>query len=306
MNKKLKLIVISSVALLMIASWAYIYFGHYVGRNINYWWQVAMGLSALLYAVLGIFTSGKWTWLKSGVGRGIFFISLALFMWGVGQMGWSYFLFVNPAVQSPPSHLLDIADFSAIPLWFVGIVMLSRATGARYGLKKRSGQIIVVVVSLIMIVASYYLLVVVARGGVSYFKEPFWEQFFDLGYSIGDAITATIAITIYMLSWRILGGRFKLPIVVILAGFVLLYLADFLYSYRAGRNVYFNGDVADLLYVVTISTFGLGVNMLDPGRVRKEVSPPVGRPVGFPNEGGQLMAATAPQAPERDDSLARR
>lgn len=232
-----------------------------------------MGVSALLFALLGIFTSSHWGWLKSGMGRSVFFISLALLMWGVGQMGWSYFLFVNPSVQSPPSHLLDIADFSAIPLWFMGVLMLSRATGARYGLRTRTGQMAVILICIIMTLASYYFLVDVARGGVGYFKEPFWNQFFDLGYSIGDAVIATICIAIYILSWNMLGGRFKVPIIVLLAGFIFLYFADFLYSYLAGRNTYYNGDLADLLYMITISIFGLGVNLLDPSRVATQSTP---------------------------------
>jgi hypothetical protein len=270
LKKTFKLVTITSIATLMVISWIWIYFAGYIHSHpfINYWWQVFMGLSALVYAVLGIFTARKWSWLRSGVGRGIFFIALALFMWGVGQMGWSYYLFVDPSVQSPPSHLLDIADFSAIPLWFIGINMLYRATGARYGLKTTKGRIIAAVIAVIMCVVSYYFLVVVARGGTAYFKEPFWDQFFDLGYSIGDAIIATIAITIYILSKKLLGGRFKPAILLILSAFVLLYFADFFYSYLAGRNVYFNGDLADLLYMITISVFGFGVNLLDPSRVR--------------------------------------
>lgn len=263
----------------MVVTWAAIYFSHTVAKQVNYWWQVGMGLSALLFAVFGILTSAKWSWLKSGVGRGVFFSSLALFMWGVGQMGWSYFLFVNPNVQSPPSHLLDIADFSAIPLWFIGILMLYKATGARYGLRHTRNKLIVALIILFMSVLSWYLLVDVARGGTSYFKEPFWEQFFDLGYSIGDAVIATIAIGIYLLSRKLLGGRFKLPILVILAGFILLYFADFLYSYLAGNNTYYNGDLADLLYMVTITVVGVGVSMLDPSKLRK---PPAVVPIPQP------------------------
>jgi hypothetical protein len=273
-NKKLKLISICAIAISMFIWWAYIYFSHYVARQVNYDWQVGMGLAALYYAVLGIATSSKWSWLKSGVGRSVFFISLALFMWGVGQMGWCYYLFTDPNVQSPPSHLLDVADFSAIPLWFVGVVMLAKATGARYGLRTAKGRILVSLIIVVMSVVSVYLLVFVARGGLSYFhKTAFWDQVADLGYSIGDAIIATICISYYVLSWKILGGRFKLPIIVILSGFIFLYFSDFLYSYLAGKNVYFNGDVADLLYMITISIFGVGVNMLDPSRFNKYKAP---------------------------------
>jgi hypothetical protein len=269
MNKKLKLYLILGTSIIMIAWWAALFFTGTKEETINYIWQVGMGLCALLYATLGIITAAKWNWLKSGVGKGIFFISLALLCWSIGQLGWSYFLFAEPNVQAPQSHLLDIIDFAAIPLWFAGILMLSKATGARYGLKKLNGQILVFLVSVIMILLSYYFLVEVARGGSSYFDQPFWKAFFDLGYSIGDAIIATVSIAIFALSWKMLGGRFKLPITIILGGFILLYFADFSFSYFDGKNEYYNGDVVDLLFMLAVTTLGIGVNMLDPTHLRK-------------------------------------
>jgi hypothetical protein len=269
MNKRLKFFLIAGITAFMLITWAVIFFSHSVGKPANNWWQVGMSASALLFGVFGMLTAAKWSWLKSGVGRSVFLMSAAVFMWGVGNSGWTYYLFRDPNQQNPPAHLLDILYSSAIPLWFVGVIMLSKATGARYGLRSLVGKIFVVAIILIMSIASWYLLVEVARGGVSYFKLPFWEQFFDLGYSVGDAINATIAIALFALSWKLLGGRFKIPILTILAAFVTIYFADFLWSYLSGKNEYFNGDVADLLYMTSISAFGLGINMLDPGTIRK-------------------------------------
>lgn len=291
MNKKLKLITIVAISSFMLLTWALIFFSHTVATTTNYIWQIGMGLSGLTFAIFGILTAKKWGWLKSGVGRGVFFISLGLLAWSIGQLGWSYFLFADPTTETPPSHILDIIDFAAIPLWFVGIIMLSKATGARYALKRKSGQLLIVVVAITMSLLSYYFLVVEARGGTAYFDQAFWNQFFDLGYSIGDAIIATIAIVVFSLSWKLLGGRFKLPITVILLGFVLLFFADFAYSFRDGRGEYFNGDIADLLYMLTITAFGLGLSMLDPSPLRTakpvQSSPqPVQQPL--PTEGQEL------------------
>lgn len=268
MNKKVKLYTIVGIASFMLIAWALIFFSHTVATNINYLWQIGMGLSGLVFAIFGIATAKKWNWLKSGVGRGVFFISLGLLAWSIGQLGWSYYLFADPSVESPPSHLLDIIDFAAIPLWFIGVIMLSKATGARYALRRRSGQLLIVIVSVTMALFSYYFLVVEARGGTAYFDQTFIKQFFDLGYSVGDAIIATIAIVVFSLSWKLLGGRFKLPITMILFAFVLLFFADFAFSFRDGRGEYFNGDIADLLYMLTITAFGLGLSMLDPSPLR--------------------------------------
>ncbi len=303
MNKKFKLYFIISLSSVVTALWFAIYFTDTRGQQINYWWQLLMGLTGLIYGIFGIFTAKKWNWLKSGVGRGVFFLSLGLVMWSIGQLGWTYFLFAEPNVESPQSHLLDIIDFAAIPLWFVGVVTLSKATGAKYGLKKASGKLLVVTVSLIMILLSWYFLVEVARGGGAYFEQAFWKQFFDLGYSIGDAIILTTAIVIFALSWKLLGGRFRLPIITILVAFGLLYLADFLFSYRDGQGLYFNGDPADLFYYLMITTLGLGITMLDPSHVKTKKAavksdPTVtnNSPVEIDNSQETPVVSTIPQA----------
>jgi len=270
MNKKLKLYIILTVSVGMLLWWAVLFFTTTREQQVNYWWQVAMGVSALLFSCIGIITAAKWSWLKSGVGRSIFFISLGLMMWGLGQLGWSYYLFAQPGTEAVPSHIPDYIYFSALPLWFIGILTLSRATGARYGIKKTSGKLAVILIAAVMSFLSYYILVDVARGGASYFtNQAVLDTFFDLGYSIGDAILLTIVIAVYALSWKRLGGRFKRPVVTILTGFIFLFLADFSYSYTNGKGIYYNGNIADLFFFLMVATFGLGVAMLDPDHIRK-------------------------------------
>lgn len=281
MNKKLKLYFILSSSALMVTWWALLFFTNTRGQYINYWWQVFMGITALLYALLGILTAAKWGWLKSGVGRGIFFISLGLMMWGLGQLGWSWYLFADPSIEAVPSHIPDYIYFSALPLWFFGILELSKSTGARYGLKKTSGKILVLLLSIIMVILSWYFLVEVARGGMGYFNQgqDFITTFFDLGYSIGDAIMLTIVFAIFGLSWKILGGRFRVPIVTILSGFLLLYFADFSFSYFNGKGEYFNGNTTDLFFFLMAASLGLGLSMLDPTHIRKQAKKPIITPV---------------------------
>ena len=275
MNKKIKFYTIIIISALVLTWWGILFFTGTKEQTINYIWQVIMGIAALFFSIIGVLTAGKWSWLKSGVGRAIIFISAGLFMWGLGQLGWSYYLFADPTVEAVPSHIPDYIYFSALPLWFYGIITLTRATGARYGIRKLAGKVLVALIALIMAFLSYYFLVDIARGGIDYFSKPFLDIFFDLGYSIGDAMLLTIVIAIVLLSWKLLGGRFRLPVLTILAAFVFLFLADFSYSYTNGRNLYFNGNVADLFFFLMVTTFGIGIAMLDPGHVHKAIAPDV-------------------------------
>lgn len=265
MNKRIKIYTILTLSIAWVFFWAGLFFTSTKEQSINYWWQAGMACIAVLFGIFGMLTAKKWSWLKSGVGQAVFFISLGVVMWGLGQAGWTYYLIRFPGEEVVQSKVIDVLYFASIPLWSYGILKLSRATGAKFGLKKTKGKLLVVALSLIMIVFSYYFLVVVARGGLSYFDgQSLWISFFDLGYAIGDAINLTIAISIFGLSWHYLGGRFKGPITAILASFGFIYLADFLFSYYDGKGIYYNGNSVDLLYLLTIATFGLALCMLDP------------------------------------------
>jgi hypothetical protein len=265
MNKRLKLAIIISFSLILLVGQIILFVTATKEQTINYWWAAGLALLAITSGLFGLITAKNWSWLKSGVGQGVFFISLGTIMWGIGQAGWTYYLFKDPTVASPPSRILDVLFMSSIPFWLYGILKLSRATGAKYGLRKKSGKILAILLILIMAVASYYVLVVVARGGMDYFNDkPLFDIVVDLGYSIGEGIIFTLALVIFGLSWKYLGGRFKNPILTILTGFGILFFADFAFSYLNGQEKYYNGDISDLLFLVAFSVLGVGVCLLDP------------------------------------------
>lgn len=268
MNKNTKLGIIVSSAVLLFIFDLYLIITGTKGETLNAWWALIFAILTILYGVLGLITAKYWSWLRSKIGQSIFFISLGTIMWGIGQAAWSYYYFKYPNQEYQPQRILDVLYFSSIPLWFYGVLKLTKASGARYGLKKTKGKILVATLIPLMVLFSYYFLVIVARGGSAYFDQPAWEQFFDLGYSIGDAVIFTVALAIFGLSWKYLGGRFKTPIVVILIGFGLLYLADFVFSYVDGKDIYFNGDISDLLYLMAIITLTAATCMLDPSKAK--------------------------------------
>jgi hypothetical protein len=265
MNKQLKVGIIIGLATLLLVWQILMFLTDTKEQTINYWWAAGLSILAIIVGIFGMLTAKKWSWLKSGVGQGIFFISLGNLMWGIGQAGWTYYLFKDPTVASPPSRILDILFMSSIPLWFYGVLKLSRATGAKYGLKKTSGKLLAIALVIIMSIVSYYFLIVIARGGIGYLQDQsIFEGFIDLGYAIGEGIIFTLALTIFGLSWKYLGGRFKYPIVAILISFGVLYFADFAFSYLDGQSRYYNGDVSDLLFLLAFAIFGVGLCLLEP------------------------------------------
>ncbi|HOR23648.1 hypothetical protein KBB76_01855 [Candidatus Saccharibacteria bacterium] len=273
MNKKTKIEIIVFTAVALLAFDLALIFTGTRGQTINAFWAMAMGFLTAFYGVLALITAKYWSWLHSKIGQAVFFIGAGNFIWGAGQLVWAYYFYRYPNQEYQPQRILDVLFFSAVPLWFYGVLKLTKASGAKYGLKKLKGKLLVLFLVVFMGALSYYLLVFLAREGSAYFNQPLWEQFFDLGYSVGDAIIFTVALAIFGLSWRLLGGRFKAPVIVMLAGFGVMYVADVLFSYLGGKELYYNGDISDMLYLAAVVIISAGACLLDPTKLKPIYAP---------------------------------
>jgi hypothetical protein len=265
MSKKIKLLLVTSVSITMLVSWLFIYVSGSQGELSNNLWQVGMAISAFIFGLLGLITAKQWGWFKSNVGRAVFFISLGLLFWSIGQAYWTYFLFADPSDEVPQSYAMDIILFSVIPIWTYGVISLSKATGAKYGLKAAGSKLIAVFLVAFLSIFSYITLVMIARDGVLFSEDKStWQSLFDLVFPIGDAVLLSLSVLIFVYSWHYLGGRFKKSILLILTSFVALFLADFGFSFTDGNGTYYNGNIVDLMFIVMVALMGLGLAHLDP------------------------------------------
>ena len=182
--------------------------------------------------------------------------------WGLGNVIWSFYNFVLHQEVPYPSFA-DLGFALAVPLWAIGVFYLSKATGAKYGLKKKTGQLYLFFIPIVTFILSYYSLVTIARGGSITSGGGLLKIFFDFAYPIGDVLITTIALLIYGLSLKYLGGRYKWPVLITLFGFVVMFFADFTFSYTTTINTYFNGSLADLLFTTALSIMGVGIASFD-------------------------------------------
>jgi hypothetical protein len=231
--------------------------------TINKVWGIGINFIPFFGGVFGLFTAKQWGGLKSAVGRWIIYLSVGLLSWSIGNWIWSYYNFFLDS-EIPYPSLADAGYLLAVPLWMMGIFYLSKATGVKYGLKKKVGQLYLIIVPVISFVISYYVLVTVARGGeISTGDEGLLKIFFDFAYPISDMVIVTIALLVYGLSFKYLGGMYKWPVVIILAGFVLMFLADFSFSYETTLETYYDGNAINLLFITALFAMGFGINSLD-------------------------------------------
>jgi hypothetical protein len=208
-------------------------------------YQFALGIIPLVGGILGLTKAGQWGWSKSFVGRAVLLISAGAICWGIGQMFWSLYYNIISRVDIPYPSLADVGYSLSFPFLALGLVSLSKATGARFSLKQPLGKLLAVLITLLGTIAAYYLLVVVARGGVIDFTEGGLKLFFDIVYPLGDLVIFVFSALIYGLSFNYLGGTYKIPILSILAGMLVLFIGDFTFSYTTTVGTYYNGHWVD-------------------------------------------------------------
>jgi hypothetical protein len=228
----------------------------------NYNWNLAFNILPFAGGLFGIFRAYKWGFLKSIFSKALFFLSLGLFSWGIGNVVWAYYnLALQVAVPYP--SLADIGFAFSYPLFGIGMFYLSIATGARYGLRTLLGKLQIVLLPVIAFVVAYYFFITIAREGVLTTGEDFLKTFFDIAYPVGDVIVLSLAFLVYGLSLQFLGGRYRAPVLIILAGFVLEFIADFSFSYTTTVGYYYVGSYPDLLFTIALFVLGFGLNSFD-------------------------------------------
>jgi hypothetical protein len=218
-----------------------------------------MTLLPLIGGIIGLRNSFKWGGIKRVVGRSSLALSLGLIAWSGGMVIWNYYLFFTE-ISVPYPSAADIIFILSWPLWTYGIWELSEAVGIKFAWKKMNKGFLII--PLLVTLFSVYLLMYVARGGVTY--ENFPKLFFDLFYPLGDIVILTVTVSIFLLLRKFLGGVYKVPIFILLFGFLLNYLSDFLFSYTTTQGTYFNGHVVDFLFMTTMFVLSIGLSMLNP------------------------------------------
>jgi len=219
----------------------------------NYWYSFLFGLIPLVGGAFAMAGSRTWGGLKTALGKAIFFVGLGVFLWGCGELIWSYYNFVLNTPAPYPS-LADLGFAPSIFFYGLGAFYLSKITGAKFGLRNSLAKFFAIIAPFVILAISYYLLVMVARGGVLVPEgETLLKTILDLAYPFGDFLALAIAIIISGLSFKYMGGRYTTDIVAILLGLGVMFLGDMAFSYATTVGTYYNGNWGDLL--LTLGTF---------------------------------------------------
>lgn len=248
--------------ILLLSWWGSLSLRGVVDTKENYLFGIALGALTILSGITGLTKSKSWGALSSNIGRFIIFLSCGFIAWGVGTLIIGYFNLALDQVYPYPS-IADLAYILSWPLWFIGMLNLSKATGARFRIKSLKGKLFAALIMVVAFVISYYLLFTVARGGAFEVDGSYLKLFFDFAYPIGDVVIVTSSLLLFGLSMNYLGGMFKIPILLIIIGFVLNYTADIVFTYINTIGTYHVSNWVDMLYATVFLLLGIAVNLFD-------------------------------------------
>lgn len=245
-----------------IVFWIGIQYSGLTDLTINLLYSFSNGFLATVAGFTGIMIARHWGGSNSAVGRAIVYISAGTISWGMGTLVWSFYNFVLK-VEVPYPSLADLGYALAIPLWTLGVFYLSKATGARFSLRQRRGRMMIVLLPTLAAIVSYYFLYIVARQSSFIVEGGLLKILLDFYYPIGDWVILTVAFLVFGLSLQYLGGRFRAPVLIILFGFVCMFISDFSFSYTTTVETYYNGHLVDMLFTLAIFFISFGTNSLD-------------------------------------------
>ena len=225
------------------------------------------GVTALIGFFIGFFISKSYGGWKSKMGRGIMMFSFGLLAQAFGQFVYTYYFLVL-GVEVPYPSLGDLGYFGSIPLYIYGVWLLGEASGARVSLRKVKNQISAILVPLVILGYSYYTFL---QGYELDWSAPL-VVFLDFGYPLGQAVYVALALLIYILSHRLLGGVMKNKILFILIALFIQYLSDYTFLLRFYNETWVAGGISDFIYLVSYFLMTLALFNLRISDVRKKLA----------------------------------
>lgn len=213
------------------------------------------GTILAIFAILsGIFTlirSFEWEFFRSFLGKSMFFVSLALFCWGIGQI-----MFILTSYYPILENYYDYAFVLIDPFYLIGIFYISKSLNT---FKEVVSNFKIFLIPIFVFGINIFFFSLIRNEEVS---SSITNFDFNLLFILGSIILSTFVISILILSSKRIGGKFKSALYFILIGLLFQYFADNLFELSPSFQT--NGSLADLIFFLSILFVFNGVIKLNP------------------------------------------
>lgn len=229
-------------------------------RNMRQLWGATYQVLAIYGGVLGLLSAKKWGGYKSLLGRTVLAFSVGLLLQSFGQTYSSYYVFSNNVEAPPYPAIGDIGFFGSVIAYIYGVILLARVSGMKVGLKQTVNKAAIFVVPFLLLLVTYAFFI---RG-----HEYDWSNLtltvLDLGYPIGQALYVSVALSLLIISRKVLGGMMRKPIMFLTFALVFQYFSDFMFLRQALAGTWYVGNINDFLYsasylLMTLSLIEIGM-----------------------------------------------
>ncbi len=212
----------------------------------NDYFTLAYPILALLGGLAGWYYSKKWGGFKSTLGSSIAMFSFGLLAQVLGQILYSYYIFIL-GVEVPYPSAGDVSYFASVIFYIIGTYQLAKVSGIKLSVKSIRGKLQAFIIPLAILIISYIFLL---KG-----YEVDWSNkiilFLDFGFPIGQVVYVSIASLALLISKDVLGGMMRRPIMLLIFALIFQYISDFAFSYQFAHGVVYTGDYLDLLYCIS-------------------------------------------------------
>jgi len=212
------------------------------------------GLIALVGAIYGLRISKMWGGRKSLIGKSILLYSLGLLAQVFGQISYSLYTLVF-AKEIPYPSIGDVGYMGSVLLYIWATFTLVKAVSVKDVVKSYGNKLQAILIPLIILLTSYMFFL----KGYEFNSSSPLTVFLDFGYPLGQAIYISLAILVYLLSRKYLGGVMRPVILFLIFALGLQYFADFMFLYQTNKETWTTAGANDYLYAVSYFVMSLSL-----------------------------------------------
>lgn len=242
--------------------WLYSFFSVWVGGQLiwnawlyflpehttpaNYWFNVYYGSTSLIIGIVALVVIYR-QHQRGAVTSALTYLSIGSLCNGLGLWIWGYYnLFTHVEIPYP-------SPAEALFLVFPFLLAFGTIKLLRFYAEKISWWVIIegAILTIISSAPIFYYFILPNLGP----DLPFITRFITITIPLEDALL--IGIVYVML--RVGRGKLKNHFPLYVIAYLFLILGDFVFQYRAAVGIYWNGDIADTLYVLNAFFFSLAI-----------------------------------------------
>jgi len=210
-----------------------------------------LSLLALISALFTLIRSFEWEFFRSYLSKSMFFISLALFCWSIGQA-----MYLASAYNIEFGNYYDYVFVLIDPFYLIGIFFIAKSLNT---FKEVITNLKIFLIPIFVFGLNLFFFSLIRNEEIVNSLAKFD---FNLLFILGSIILSTFVISILILSGKRIGGKYKSALYFILIGLLLQYFADNLFELNEVFQS--NGSLADLVFFLSILFVINGVIKLNP------------------------------------------